>query len=158
MLPVGDHPLPPTANIAPDARMDVFCVGLWGRMQKAYIDVRVFHPGAPSYRPKPIKNLYKEQEAQKRRSYGKRVIEVEKGTFSPFVLSTSGGLAAESDRILRTLAGRIADKHSNTYRETIEYLRLRIRFAVLRVCLVSLRGTRTKVHHTPMGFVDLNII
>ena len=158
MLPVGDHPLPPTANLAPDARMDVFCIGLWGRMQKSYIDVRIFHPGAPSYRSKQPKNLYKEQEAQKKRAYGKRVIEVERGTFSPFVMSTSGGLAPESDRILRTLAGKVAEKHSNTYREAIDYIRLRIRFAVLRVCLVALRGTREKVHHTPMGFVDLNII
>ena len=73
-------------------------------------------------------------------------------------MSTSGGLAPESDRILRTLAGKVAEKHSNTYREAIDYIRLRIRFAVLRVCLVALRGTREKVHHTPMGFVDLNII
>ena len=133
-------------------------MGLWGKLQKSYIDVRIFHSGAASYRSKPLKNVYKEQEAQKKRSYGKRVIEIEKGTFSPFVLSTSGGLAPESDRILRTLAGKIANKHSNTYREAIQYLRLRIRFAVLRVCLVSLRGTREKIHHTPMGFVDLNLL
>ena len=158
LLPVGDFPLHPTANHATDARMDVFCVGLWGRFQKSYIDIRIFHPGAPSYRSKPLKNLYKEQEAQKKRSYGRRVIEIEKGTFSPFVLSTSGGLAPESDRILRTLAGRIANRHGNTYREAIEYLRLRIRFSILRACLVSLRGSRTKVNYTSMGFVDLNLI
>ena len=46
----------------------------------------------------------------------------------------------------------------HTYRESIEYLRLRLRFAVLRVCLISLRGTRTKVQHTPIGLIDLNLL
>ena len=158
LLPVGNFPLPLSANHAPDARMDVFCLRLWGKLQKSYIDVRVFHPGAPSYRSKALNSLYKLQEAEKKRSYGKRVIEVEKGTFSPFVLSTSGGLAPESDRILRTLAGKIVKQHKNTYREAIEYLRLRIRFALLRVCLISLRGTRVKVHYAPVNDVDLNLL
>ena len=98
------------------------------------------------------------QEAQKKRDYGKRVIEVEKGMFSPFVVSTSGGLAPESNRILRVVAGKIVKEHGNSYREAIEYLRLRIRFAILRVCLISLRGTRVKVHHTPISNVDLNLL
>ena len=158
LLPVGTFPLPLTANHAPDARMDVFCLGLWGKLQKSYIDVRIFHPGAPSYRSKTLKSLYSSQEALKKRAYAKRVIEIEKGTFSPFVLSTSGGLAPESDRILRTLAGKIVKQHHNSYREAIEYLRLRIRFAILRVCLISLRGTRSKVHSAPINDIDLNLI
>ena len=158
LLPVGDFPLPPTANHAPDARMDVFCLGLWGKLQKSYIDVRIFHPGDPSYRGKALKSLYKVQEAQKKRAYGRRIIEIEKGMFSPFVVSTSGGLAPESNRILRVVAGKIVKEHGNSYREAIEYLRLRIRFAILRVCLISLRGTRVKVHHTPISNVDLNLL
>ena len=122
------------------------------------MDVRIFHPGSPSYRSKPLRSLYKEQEAQKKRANGRRVIEIERGTFSPFVVSTAGGLAPESNRILRTLAGKIANRHNNTYREALEYLRLRIRFAILRVCLVSLRGTRVKVNYSPMSYVDLNLI
>ena len=61
----------------------------------AFFDVRVFHPNAPTYRYRDLAALYKMHEGIKKREYGERVREVERGVFTPLVLSTTGGMARE---------------------------------------------------------------
>ncbi len=56
-------------------------------MKKTFIDVRVFNPYAPSNRKSKSTNL------EKKRAYEQRIIEVEHASFTPIVLSASGGLA-----------------------------------------------------------------
>ena len=53
-----------------------------GAQERNMMDIRVFHPSAPSY--KTLKSLFKTQEQQKKREYNNsRVLNKEKSTFTP---------------------------------------------------------------------------
>ena len=53
------------------------------------------HPNAPSYVDKSIDQVFNALEKEKKRAYNERVIQMEKGTFTPIVMSMSGGLATK---------------------------------------------------------------
>src|SRR5262249_14385818 len=74
-----------------DARLDVACVGFWGAQQRAFFDIRITNPLAPSYAHTPVETHLANQEHEKRTDYQERVIQIEKGSFTPLVHTTSGG-------------------------------------------------------------------
>ena len=68
--------------------------GFWGgRSEHAFVDIRVFNPFAPS---SSLSTCYKKHENIKKRAYGQRIREVEHASFTPVVMSATGGLAHES--------------------------------------------------------------
>ena len=84
-----------------------------GRFERTFIDVRVFNPYASSNRTSSsLSACYRHHEQEKRRRYDRRVREVERSTFLPFVLSSTRGCgkgaAALVSRIahLQSLRGR----------------------------------------------------
>ena len=81
------------ANKAPDARLDIHARGFWERQRSAFFNVRVCHPNADSYRDLTPKQIYKKHENEKKRQYAERVMEIEEGTFTPLVSTTTGGMA-----------------------------------------------------------------
>ena len=85
-------------NTAEKARLDVVGVGVWGTYEKTFLDVRIIHPNSKSYLKKPIENLYAEKEQEKKRAYNERVLQVEKGSFTPVVGSTFGGWGKEAEK------------------------------------------------------------
>jgi len=157
MLPCSGHNFHPSANVAEDARMDVVCLGLWRYQQLAYLDVRIFHPNAPSYVSKPLRALYSYHESAKKRAYSRRVIEVEHGTFSPLVMSTYGGCGPEMDKVLKKAATMISNRTGELYSEVMAHLRVKIRFSLLRAVLISLRGTRRKTPVFGLENTDFNL-
>ena len=78
--------------------------------EKTFLDIRVFHPNAPSYKNKSIEQLYTSHEQEKKRAYTERVLQVEKGSFTPIVMSTAGGMSKEAAKHHRRIAQLIADK------------------------------------------------
>lgn len=131
------------ANIAPDARLDIHARGVWERQRSAFFDVRVFHPNADSYRDLSPKQIYRQHENEKKRKYATRVLEIEQGTFTPLVFSTTGGMGEECQRFHRRLAELLASKKGEDYSATISWIRCKVSFAVLRTALLCLRGSRT---------------
>ena len=99
-----------TANREEGACLDVVADSFWGKRKRAFFDVRVFHPFAPSYRKTPIATCYRVQERAKMRAYEQRVWEVEGGTFSPLVFTTSGGMGPTATIVYKRIAGMIAEK------------------------------------------------
>ncbi|PFX23815.1 hypothetical protein AWC38_SpisGene11617 [Stylophora pistillata] len=83
------------ANTAPDARLDIHFRGFWERQRSAAFDVRICHPNAESYREKTPEQIYRQRESEKKRQYANRVMEVEQGTFTPLIFSTTGGMGSE---------------------------------------------------------------
>ena len=79
------------ANKAPDARLDIHARGFWERQRSAFVDVRVCHPNADSYRDLTPTQIYKKHENEKKRQYAERVLEIElmQGTFTPLVFRTT---------------------------------------------------------------------
>ena len=62
--------------------------------QKAFFDVRIFNPTAPSYRNTAASSLYKRFEHDKQYKYEQCVRDVEMGSFTPLVFSTLWGMGA----------------------------------------------------------------
>ena len=72
------------------ARLDVSARGLWSTFEKIFVDVRIFNLNSESYKYKlqTLAKLYAEHSAYMRtrnkiRHYLNRILQVEKGTFSP---------------------------------------------------------------------------
>ena len=142
LIPVTGEALPNGTNITEEARLDVSCRGLWTPLDKAFVDIRVLNPNAMSNANKSIKSMYKCHEEAKKRAYNHRILEIEHGTFTPLVFSTSGGMSIECEKFFKRLADLLAIKTGQRYSDTITYVRQRIRFDLLRTCLISLRGHR----------------
>ena len=82
----------------------------------------------------------------------RRVMEIEQGTFTPLVFTTTGGMPDECVKYHSRLAELIANKKGESY------LKRNLSFAIVRsaiLCLRSLRGLRSK--RRQLDFVDSNL-
>ena len=79
-------------------------VNCWGKPNKlrsrvlGRTDVRVWHPNADSYRELSPKQIFQLNENEKKRQYSRLVLEVEQGTFTPLVFTSTGGMADKCKR------------------------------------------------------------
>ena len=100
-----------SANRQDGARLDVSANGVWGgRFQKTYFDVRVFNPLAPSNRNQAPASVYRKHELEKKRAYQQRIQEVEHSSFTPLVLSATGGMGNEATIFYKRLASLLSQK------------------------------------------------
>ena len=125
-----------------EARMDISALGLWGRLQRAFLDVRVTNPTAPSNLRKSLENLKLENEKQKKRAYGRRIREVERGSFTPLVFTSAGGCGKECLRVLQRISGMIAMKTGEEQSVVMAGMRAKIGYALTRGAILGLRGHR----------------
>ena len=130
-----------SANTQPDARLDISARGVWSTMEKTFFDVRVFHDGNQS-NSGPIDKVFLKHEAEKKRTYNDRILEVEKSTFTPLVFSTSGGMGKEAEAFHKRIVSLIAIKRGTPYSETMAHVRRKLRFSILRSTLAAIRGHR----------------
>ena len=148
-------------NTSDNARLDVAGNGVWGPMERTFLDIRVMHPNSPSYVNKDIRQIYEAHEMEKKRTYNERVIEVEKGSFTPILVSTSGGMGNEAEKFHKRLAQLIADKRGEEYSCVVNYIRTRLRFCLLKSVLTSIRGVRGKNLNdktAPISSLSFNLI
>ena len=148
-------------NIADNARLDVSGVGVWGPTEKTFLDVRITNPNSPTHIGKEIHQVYREQEREKKVAYNERVIQVEKGTFTPIVFSTFGGMGQEAIRFHKRLALLISMKRGEEYSHVLNFIRTRLRFCLLRsilTCLRGVRGKQAKDRLTPISNLSFNLI
>ena len=125
------------------ARLDIAANGFWGgRHERAYFDVRVFNPLAPSNR-QPLAACYRKHENIKKRAYEQRVREIEHGSFTPIVLSLTGGLGKAANLCYKRLASMIAAKQDLPYSSTISWIRCLLSFSLLRSAIQCIRGARS---------------
>jgi len=86
LLPLNGKAVAPASAISSDeVRKDVRGTGFWGRRQSAFLDIRVFHPNAPSYLSTQPASLFRRHELEKKREYGDRIRSVECGSFTSLV-------------------------------------------------------------------------
>ena len=79
-------------NIEDNARLNIRAQNFWDKSKRTtFFDVRVFNLHAPSNCSSSSDTSYRRHKWKKRRSYEQRILEVEHGTFTPRVLSSSGG-------------------------------------------------------------------
>ena len=130
---------------ADGARLDVAAKGFWGgRHERAFFDIRVFNPHAQSNH-QPIPTCYRRHENTKKRAYEQRVREVEHGSFTPLVLSLTGGMGSAATVCYKRLASLIAQKRDQPYSRTMAWVRCSLSFALLRSSIQCIRGARSSI-------------
>lgn len=131
------------ANTDDSARLDIKASGFWSESTDAFFDVRVVHPFASSYTGLSMNSIYRQHEQRKRVEYGQRIREIERGTFTPLVFTTMGGMAGEATVFYKRLASLLADKRDEPYSVIMGWLRCTLSFLLLRAAIMCVRGTRT---------------
>ena len=154
LIPINGEEFAASTSTEDQARLDISARGVWSPMERVFLDVRVTHPNTPTNRPKSLRQIYKEQEREKKRKYNERVIEVEKASFVPLVFTTSGGMSPECEKFNKRLAELIATKRNESYADVISYIRKKLRFSLLKATLVALRGYRGK--KPPSGSINIS--
>ena len=161
LIPLRNNENTINGNSTDGARSDISARGVWNLTDKVFLDVRVTHPNAPSYRQKSLDQLYQEHETQKKREYNDRIINHEHASFTPLVFTTSGGMGPECTRFNQRIAELIAAKRKETYADVLNFVRTKLRFALLRSVLAALRGfrgRRNREEEVSMEDISFNLI
>ena len=132
-----------TANTDPAARVDISARGFWTRGQRAYFDIRIFDPMAPSHRNQSLQSVHEKNENEKMRNYGDRIRKVEHGSFTPLVFTTSGGMSHQTKIFFNRVAELMAEKKREPKGFFTAWFRTRLSFSLVRSALLCLRGTRS---------------
>ena len=145
LQPLAGEALPAAANTEPQARLDVKGRGLWSMQEDAFFDIRVFYPCASSYIAKSLSATYRWHEEQKKAAYGERIRQVERGSFSPLVFSSIGGVGGEARAVLKRIVARVAAASGEAYSIVMGRVRCELGFTLVRDSVLMLRGSRRKV-------------
>ena len=145
LLPVNPNDFQSRNNTAEGARLHISARGLQSAFERTFFDVRVSHPFAASNVTVSLNALYERNETEKKTLYEDRVLQVEKGSFQPLVFLTTGSTGPSCTKVIKRMAGMIAVKKGENYSQVINFVRTRLRFALLRSVLIAVRGSRGKV-------------
>ena len=94
----GENVTARSANIDDGARVDIRAKGFWNGSQDAFFHVRVFYSNASTNCSNDLLPVYTRHEQTKKREYGQRIRDVERGVFTPLVLSSTGGMETKQQR------------------------------------------------------------
>ena len=144
-----------TAILTDDARLDIRARGFWREGQNAFFDVRVTNADCASQEDSSIKAVLRSNENEKKRHYNRRVMQVEHGSFTPLVFTTTGVMGHECSIFHKSLAEKISVKKGERYEDIVRYMRVKFSYLALRATLMCLRGSRklkTKVDTTVSDF------
>ena len=132
-----------SANTSDEARLDVRARGFWRQGQNAFFDVRVTNADCASQKNTKLQSVLRKHELEKKRSYNRRVMEVEHGSFTPLIFTTTGVMGYECSIYHKALAEKISAKKGEKYADVMRYLRVKFSYLALRATLLCLRGSRS---------------
>ena len=105
-----------SANGEDGARLDIAANGFSGSsFERAYFDVYVFNPQAPSNRQQTPTSTYRRHEREKMHGYEQWIHEVEHGSFTPLILSLTGGVGSAANVCFKRLAAMLTEKWDQPY-------------------------------------------
>ena len=140
-----------TANVADDARLDIRARGFWRQGQNAFFNVRVTNINSESQKNTQINTILTHHEQEKKRKYNRRVMQVEQGSFTPLIFTTTGVMGFECAKYHKYLAEKLSVKNGEKYEDVMRYLRVKLSFLALKSTLLCLRGSRSRCKNTEMG-------
>ena len=79
-----------------------------------------------------LKSILNKHEQEKKRQYNQRIMNIEHGTFTPLVYTTTGVMGHECDLYHKALADRISRKKGDRYDDIMQYLRTKLSFLALK--------------------------
>jgi len=109
----GEEPPLRTSSRDDHGRVDIRARGFWTRQQNAFFDVTVTHPKASLLSASEVASQLQEREKRKKRMYGFRITQIEHGSFTPLVFSTTGQYGRECSIFMKSLACRIVQKNKD---------------------------------------------
>ena len=128
-----------------DARVDIRADGFWCcRHHRSFFDVRVFNTFAESNQSPCLAATFRRHEGDKRRAYEEHIREVEQGSFTPLVFSSSGGMGKATSVTYKRLASLLSEKWNSPYSLVMGWLRCSLGFSLLHSSLMCLRGSRSR--------------
>ena len=80
-----------------------------------------------------------------------------KATLTAAVMSTSGGMGKDMDKLVRQVATKLSVKRGERYSGTVGFVRRRIRFDLLRTCVIALRGYKKTTAPDSIRDLDFNL-
>ncbi len=130
-----------TANTSEGARLDIAMNGFWGgRFEKTFVDVRVFnpyaHPTVTQQSPHATKNM-------KTRRKGHTIKELERWSMQrlhPSFFQLPVVYRGRQLFFYKRLASLLSSKTNQPYSQTMNWLRCRLSFALLRSAIQCIRG------------------
>ena len=131
-----------SATMESESRLDIKARGFWQHGVNAFFDIRVTHTNSKTNHNKTTKQIFRNNEMEKKRKYMERILEVEHATFTPLIFGTNGGMGVECERFIKVLATKLAEKQNEEYHQIITWLRIRLSFAILRSILLCVRESR----------------
>ena len=156
ILPLHNEDLPgKTANRSAAAQLDIPARGIWFCLQVAFFDVRMTHPKADVLTEQEVERRLENNERKKKRQYAAEVNNVDSGTFTPLVFSTTGMVGAECRLFWKCLVGLILERNLDLrYSLVMSHLRGRLALCLLRWNITYLRGCRASYRrHLSHSFV-----
>ena len=145
-----------TAKTENNARLDVSALGFWCRDQRAFFDIRVFDPVAPSHAHQSLDAAHSKQENEKRRQYEDRILHVEHASFTPLVFTIAGGMSKCTKKFFSRLGEMLAEKRLQPKSVISSWIRCRVSFSLLRSAARCLRGTRYR-KETPSNIQHIDL-
>ena len=131
-----------TSNTQERARLDIAMNGFWGsRSERCFIDVRVFNPLTPSNSSSSLSSTFKKHENIKRRAYVQRIREVEHASFTPIIMSATGGWLTKPQFSISVLSAKWGDEYS----VVLGWIRCCLGFSLLRSAIQCIRGARSSI-------------
>ena len=113
------------------------------RDQGAFLDIRVFDPTTNRYLNATLPRCHEINENEKKRNYKNRILQIEHGTFTPLVFSVYGSMGRECAKFCSKLAELLSYKRKESKSLTVNWLRTKLCFGLLKSCLLCLRGSRS---------------
>ena len=113
----------------------------------------MFNPHAPSNRNTSIAQCYRKHEQEKRRSYDQRIREIEHASFTPLVLSATGGLA---EVFLQKASLSSGFKVGPTVRENAELAEMQT--LLLSPKIQCIRGARSSRGHAVSSTPPIDLV
>ncbi len=140
---VNKHGYMKTAILDDEARLDCRARGYWREGQNNFVDVCVTNADCASQENSSVKSVLRKHEQKKKRNYNRRVMEVEHGTFTPLIFTTTGVMGHECSVFHKTLAEKLSTKKNEKYEDVVRYLRVKYSYLALKATLLCLRGSRS---------------
>ena len=116
-----------------------------------FFDMKVFNPNAQTKRQHSLSTHYTFHEKVKKRMYEQQICDVEHGSFTPLVFSTTGGMGKAANIFYKRLASQLASKRKQPYHIVMDWMRYHLSFLLLRLAILCIRGAHSKPGYAARG-------
>ena len=98
---------------------------------------------AKRYVNQEISKTYEVNEKEKKKLYNEKILQIEHGSFTPLVMSATGGMGRECKKFYARLAEMISYKRGTSYSIIAAWVRRKITFSLIKSIGMCLRGSRS---------------